>query len=91
MDLFAGEGSNLDEIVAEEIGWDIDVFCLAKRGDDKIMKIYDKLQKNTKQLTFLNMIATKIMKNYEQLTKMSKHDKTIDIFEYDCSESNENK
>ena len=61
MDFFAGEGSNLDEIVAEQIGWDIDVFCLVKRGDDKIMNIY----KNTK------------------------NDKTIDIFEYDCSENNE--
>ena len=35
MDLFAGEGSNLDEIVAEQIGWDIDVFCIAKRGMKK--------------------------------------------------------
>ena len=64
MDFFAGEGSNLDEIVAEQIGWDIDFFCLAKRGDDKIMNIY---------------------------AKNTKNDKTIDIFEYDCSESNENK
>ena len=53
------------------------------------MKIYDKLQKNTKQLTCLNMIAAKIMKTYEKLTKMSKDHKHIDIFEYDCSENNE--
>ena len=33
MDFFAGEGSNLHEIVAEQIGWDIDVFCLAKRAE----------------------------------------------------------
>ena len=43
----------------------------------------------TKTLTFLNMIAPKIMKNYEKLTKMSKNDKNIDTFEYDCSENHE--
>ena len=43
----------------------------------------------TKQLTFLNMVAAKIMKNYEQLTKMTRNDKNIDMFEYDCSENNE--
>ena len=31
------------------------------------------------------MIAAKIMKNYEK----SKNDKNIDIFDYDCSENNE--
>ena len=45
MDLLAGEGSNLDEIVAEQIGWDIEFFCLEKRGDDKIMNIYEKKTK----------------------------------------------
>ena len=44
----------------------------------------------TKQLTFLNMIAAKIMNVYEQLTKMSENDKHIDIFEYDCSEKMKN-
>ena len=39
-----------------------------------------------KTLTSSNMIATKIMKNYE---KMTKHDKNIDIFDYDCSENHE--
>ena len=43
----------------------------------------------TKQLTFSNMIAAKMMKTYEQITKMSKNDKNIDIFEYDCSENHE--
>ena len=32
----------------------------------KIMKNYQKCQKMTKSLTFLNWIATKIMKNYEK-------------------------
>ena len=41
----------------------------------------------TKTLTFLNMIATKIMKNDEKLQRMTKNDKNIDIFEYDCSEN----
>ena len=75
MDFLAGEGSNLDEIVAEQVGWDIDFFCLAKRGDDKIMNIYEKIQKMTKQLTFLNMIAAKIMNNYEKLIKITKNNK----------------
>ena len=42
------------------------------------------------------MIAAKIMKNYKQLPIMTKnnktckkHAKTIDMFEYDCSENNE--
>ena len=35
------------------------------------------------------MIAAKIMKKYEKLTKMTKHDKNIDIFEYDCNENHE--
>ena len=43
----------------------------------------------TKTLTFLNMIAAKIQKNYKQSTKITKNDKNIDIFEYDCSENNE--
>ena len=29
------------------------------------------------------------MKNYKEIQKMTKHDKNIDIFEYDCSENNE--
>ena len=40
----------------------------------------------TKTLTFLDMIAAKIMKKYKKIQNMTKHDKTIDIFEYDCSE-----
>ena len=48
-----------------------------------------KNQKMTKTLTFLTMIAAIIMKNYEKLQKMTKNDKNIDIFEYDCSENNE--
>ena len=43
----------------------------------------------TKTLTFLNMIATKIMKNYKRIQKITKNNKNIDIFEYDCSENNE--
>ena len=43
----------------------------------------------TKTLTFLNMIAAKIMKKYKQLPNMTNNDKTIDMFEYDCSENNE--
>ena len=43
----------------------------------------------TKTLTFLDMIAAKIMKTYKTIQKMSKHDKNIDIFEYDSSENNE--
>ena len=43
----------------------------------------------TKTLTFLNMIAAKIMKNYKKKQNMTKNDKTIDMFEYDCSENNE--
>ena len=43
----------------------------------------------TKTLTFLTMIAAKIMTNYEQLPKMTKNDKNIDIFEHDCSENHE--
>ena len=43
----------------------------------------------TKQLTCLNMIAAKIMKKYKQILNMTKNDKTIDMFEYDCSENNE--
>ena len=50
------------------------------------MKTYEKLQKNTKTFTFLNMIAAKIMKNYKKIQKMIKNDKNIDMFEYDCSE-----
>ena len=42
-------------------------------------------QTMTKTLTFLTMIAAKIMKHHEKLTKMSKND----IFEYDCSENHE--
>ena len=38
-----------------------------------------------KTLTFLTMIAAKIMKN----DKNTKNDKNIDIFEYDCSENHE--
>ena len=29
------------------------------------------------------------MKNNDKLTKMTKHDKSIDIFEYDCNENND--
>ena len=43
----------------------------------------------TKTLTFLNMIAAKIMKNNKQIQKMTKNHKNIDIFEYDCSENYE--
>ena len=39
--------------------------------------------KNEKTLTFLTMIAAKIMKTYEKLQN------NIDIFEYDCSENHE--
>ena len=46
-------------------------------------------QKITKTLTFLNMIAAKIMNNYEKLTKIIQNDKNIDIFEYDCNENHE--
>ena len=53
------------------------------------MKNSKQLQKMAKQLTFLNMIAAKIMNNYENLTKITKHDKSIDIFEYDSTENNE--
>ena len=35
------------------------------------------------------MIAAKIMKNYKKIQKITKNDKIIDIFEYDCSENNE--
>ena len=35
------------------------------------------------------MIAAKIMNNYEQLPKMTKNYKNIDIFDYDCSENHE--
>ena len=42
--------------------------------------------KNDKTLTFLNMIAAKIMNNYG---KKNKNDKHIDIFDYDCSENHE--
>ena len=37
----------------------------------KIMKHYEKIQKNTKTLTFLNRIATKIIKNMKN-TKNAK-------------------
>ena len=53
----------------------------------KIMKNYETCQNMTNTLTFLTMIAAKIMKHYEQLSKMTKHDKNIDIFDYDCSEN----
>ena len=43
----------------------------------KIMKKYEKIQKNTKTLTFLNMIATTIMNNYNQIPKMIKNDKKL--------------
>ena len=35
------------------------------------------------------MIAAKIMKKYKQIQNMSTNDKSIDIFEYDSSENNE--
>ena len=35
------------------------------------------------------MIAAKIMKNYKTFQKMTKNDKNIDIFEYDCSKNHE--
>ena len=44
----------------------------------------------TKSLTFLNMIAAKIMKKYKKIQDMTKKHKNIDMFEYDCSENNEN-
>ena len=44
----------------------------------------------TNTLTVLNMIAAKIMKKYKKIQKNTKNDKNIDIFEYDCSENNEN-
>ena len=53
------------------------------------MKKLTKMKKNTKTLTFLNMIAAKKMKNYKNIPKMTRNDKNIDIFEYDCSENNE--
>ena len=43
----------------------------------------------TNSLTFLNRIAANIMKKYKTNQKKIKHDKTIDMFEYDCSENNE--
>ena len=48
----------------------------------KIIKNYEHLQKITKTLTCLNWIAAKIMKKY-------KKNKTIYIFEFDCSENHE--
>ena len=39
------------------------------------MKNYQTCQKNTKTLTFLNMIAAKIMNNYKTLQNITKHDK----------------
>ena len=48
------------------------------------------MTKMTKTLTFLNMIAAKIMKNYKTLQKNRNNDQNIDNFEYDCSEQNEN-
>ena len=36
------------------------------------------------------MIAAKIMTNYKKIQKMTKNDKNIDIFEYDCNENYEN-
>ena len=47
------------------------------------------MTKNTKTLTFLNMIAAKIMNNYLKIQKNTKNHKNIDIFEYDCRENNE--
>ena len=38
----------------------------------------------------LNMVAATKMKIYKQIVEMTRHDKNIDIFEYDCSENNEN-
>ena len=43
----------------------------------------------TTTLTFLDMIAAKIMKKYKQIQNMSKNDKNIDMFEYDSSENND--
>ena len=43
----------------------------------------------TKTLTFLTMIAAKIMNKYEKCKQMTKHDKNIDIFDHDCSENHE--
>ena len=43
----------------------------------------------TKTLTFLTMIAAKIMNNNKKIQKMTKNDKNIDIVEYDCSENHE--
>ena len=31
------------------------------------------------------MIAAKKMKNYKNIPKMTRNDKTIDMFEYECS------
>ena len=36
------------------------------------MKHYKKIQNMTKTLTFLNMIAAKIMKNYKTIANMTK-------------------
>ena len=55
-------------------------------NNEKKNKNHQTWPKMTKQLTFLNMIAAKIMKNYKKIPKMTKN---IDIFEYDCSENNE--
>ena len=89
MDFFPGEGSNLDEIVAEQIGWDIDVFCLAKRGDDKIMKIHEKLQKMTKKNKNIDIFDHDCSENHKKHEKWQKMTKNIYIFEYDCSENHE--
>ena len=43
----------------------------------------------TKTLTCLNMTAAKKKKNNKKIQKNTRNDKHIDIFEYDCSENNE--
>ena len=53
------------------------------------IKTKNKKTKMTNTLTFVDMIAAKIMKTCKQIQHMSKNDKSIDIFEYDCSENYE--
>ena len=56
------------------------------KNDKKLQTMTTNVKTMTKTLTFLTMIAAKIMK---QIWKMTKNDKHIDIFEYDCSENHE--
>ena len=38
LDFWAEEGSNFDDVSSENIGWDIDVFASAKRGDSEMSR-----------------------------------------------------